>query len=146
MKTGIWKAAQRAISATACEDCGSTRRLERHHHDYSKPLDVRVLCHRCHMREHARLNLPRRMKRCAICPREFLPNHSKNHKTCSRECLSEIGRRNAAKALGPHALCNRADRLRALGNAVVPDQAELAFLILAERAGLVTELLAKTAA
>lgn len=32
----------------ACEKCGKTKRLERHHCDYSKPLEVLTLCKNCH--------------------------------------------------------------------------------------------------
>lgn len=37
--------AQKAIpSLKSCERCGDTGRLHRHHPDYSKPLEVLVLC------------------------------------------------------------------------------------------------------
>lgn len=32
-----------------CEDCGSNQRLEMHHPDYSQPLKVITLCHKCHL-------------------------------------------------------------------------------------------------
>jgi len=35
-----------------CEICGCPDRLEKHHSDYSKPLEVKFLCKDCHMRLH----------------------------------------------------------------------------------------------
>lgn len=35
-----------------CEKCGATEHLEKHHPDYSKPLEVLTLCRSCHMRLH----------------------------------------------------------------------------------------------
>lgn len=38
-----------------CERCGAKVRVDAHHHDYSKPLDVEWLCRRCHTAHHAEL-------------------------------------------------------------------------------------------
>jgi hypothetical protein len=43
----------RLAKPTACETCGATGRLHGHHHDYSRPLDVKWLCAKCHAQIHA---------------------------------------------------------------------------------------------
>ena len=94
------KAAQRAISASSCEQCGAIEKLQRHHPDLSKPLEVEVLCQPCHAAEHMASGtwgrgrkLPRK---CVVCSKEFLHGHSKA-KTCSPQCRSERGRQNAER-------------------------------------------------
>lgn len=41
------------LAKTPCAFCGKSERLEAHHHDYAKPLDVTWLCKPCHRRFHA---------------------------------------------------------------------------------------------
>ena len=43
----------RLIKPDNCTECGDATRLEGHHDDYSKPLDVRWLCSPCHHQHHA---------------------------------------------------------------------------------------------
>lgn len=38
----------RGLKKDACEHCGATEKLELHHSDYSKPLEVVTLCIPCH--------------------------------------------------------------------------------------------------
>jgi hypothetical protein len=38
-----------------CEICSSENRLQRHHPDYSKPLEVITLCNRCHKNLHKKV-------------------------------------------------------------------------------------------
>jgi len=40
---------------TPCVHCGSTKRVQGHHPDYTKPLEVIWLCQSCHAAEHLRL-------------------------------------------------------------------------------------------
>ena len=52
------EAKRRRDEVGACQDCGATGRLDIHHRDRNKrnqdPANLAVLCHRCHMQEHAR--------------------------------------------------------------------------------------------
>jgi len=40
------------LSKHPCEKCGSIERLCAHHEDYSKPMDIHLLCASCHSRYH----------------------------------------------------------------------------------------------
>lgn len=94
------KSAQRAMPVlTMCQECGSTDNLERHHPNYNQPSIFQVLCQKCHIKADQRdgTRRTRKTKNCKVCGKEFTPSHSKNNNTCSKECLSEIGRINANK-------------------------------------------------
>lgn len=48
----------RIVKSTSCQDCGtSNKRLEGHHEDYSKPLEVIWLCKACHEHRHHKADL-----------------------------------------------------------------------------------------
>jgi hypothetical protein len=40
------------VKPECCEKCGRAGKLEGHHHDYEKPLEVTWLCPACHAMEH----------------------------------------------------------------------------------------------
>jgi len=42
----------RLIKPDLCQDCGHKKKLNAHHHDYTKPLDVIWLCRDCHGKQH----------------------------------------------------------------------------------------------
>jgi hypothetical protein len=41
-----------SLKKQPCEKCGSTGRVNAHHEDYTKPLDVMWLCYTCHRELH----------------------------------------------------------------------------------------------
>lgn len=95
-KAAIRKRAQRAVSLSGatCSKCGSPNCLERHHEDYSKPVDVAVLCSHCHGLEHKELV----RVACAICKTLFQPARGRRSTLCGNpSCLRELGKQSAAK-------------------------------------------------
>jgi hypothetical protein len=46
----------RVAKPEACARCGAGGRIEGHHHDYARPLDVEWLCRPCHVAEHRSQN------------------------------------------------------------------------------------------
>jgi ribosomal protein S27AE len=40
------------VKPKKCQRCGKQKRIEAHHADYAKPLEVKWLCHLCHVAEH----------------------------------------------------------------------------------------------
>lgn len=48
------------IKLSNCEKCGSSEKLEAHHENYNKPLDVIWLCIKCHNNRHKEINKEKR--------------------------------------------------------------------------------------
>lgn len=42
----------RVVKPENCSECGACGRIEGHHDDYAKPLEVRWLCRSCHVAHH----------------------------------------------------------------------------------------------
>lgn len=58
-KAIAWRSVSNAIrdgrlAKKPCESCGTTHRVQAHHDDYSRPLDVRWLCFRHHLEHHGK--------------------------------------------------------------------------------------------
>ena len=120
-KNSVRKLAQLiAPNLEECEKCGATENLSRHHPDYSQPYRFEILCRPCHIKADIRdgHRKSKATRPCAVCKTEFLPSHSKKHKTCSAACLSEIGRLNAEKRWGKASGLSRSESKAALQSSV----------------------------
>lgn len=75
------------ITPQPCEKCGATK-AQAHHEDYSKPLQVRWWCPKCHSQHHNQKHPL--TKACVICGKSFTPHPTKREraKTCSPACFS----------------------------------------------------------
>lgn len=52
----------RLVKPTLCPNCGKAGRIEGHHEDYSKLLDVKWSCSTCHKAEHGYLKDPAKIR------------------------------------------------------------------------------------
>lgn len=82
-------------------------KLNRHHvNGLEHPLDVEVLCTKCHAAAHGPTwGRGRRLanKVCPICGTTFRPRRARDKLCKSSACLAEMGRRSAEKRWGPRA-------------------------------------------
>ena len=103
------KRAQRAYPRpNACERCGNTSSLQRHHPNLNDALSVVILCQACHVKEYVTHGSwgrgPRKEKVCVVCGKGFSDYSHSRVKTCGRECLTQLGRLNAFKRWGTGSL------------------------------------------
>ncbi len=100
------KQAQRMYDAKACEMCGGTTTLQRHHRngsatDNSGP-NISILCQSCHTKVHMMIGDwgagQIRAASCVVCGTVFMPKRSRRAKLCGNpECRKENGRRSAER-------------------------------------------------
>lgn len=68
------------LTRQSCELCGTNKQVHAHHHDYSKPFDVKWLCYLCHKKSHPVDDEDKKIKfkgaKHAILPGELNPNAS----------------------------------------------------------------------
>lgn len=65
------------VRQSQCEICGSTKRVDAHHEDYSKPLEIVWLCRRHHVRRHFDIarQTAARAEGVSLEPVDFFPNY-----------------------------------------------------------------------
>jgi hypothetical protein len=101
-KAASRKRAQRAYpQVPPCQRCSSSVNVQRHHKNHQDALSVAFLCQTCHTTADQKLGKwgcgNKKPKVCVVCGGEFTNYTHTRVKTCGKECLSEIGRRNARK-------------------------------------------------
>lgn len=103
-KDAVRKRAQRALplAGATCSRCGSPTSLERHHHDYSQPTEVAVLCRSCHRKQDEADGTwqPERVSQatCAVCGATFQPKRTRRSVLCgSADCRKTFGKLNAQR-------------------------------------------------
>ncbi len=109
-KAAVRKRAQRALAldGATCSRCGSPTSLERHHHDYSKPTAVAILCRACHRKQGEADGTwqPARVQQatCAVCGTAFQPKRTRRSVLCgSPDCLKTHGKLSAQRRWGKDA-------------------------------------------
>lgn len=104
-KSSAHRRAQRQIQKVSCNRCGAQKALHCHHKDRNPqnnaPVNIEVLCHRCHEQEHIAAGdwgkgrrLP--LKVCPICRKTFRPKKARTLLCGKKACRSQWGRRSAA--------------------------------------------------
>jgi predicted nucleic acid-binding Zn ribbon protein len=74
-----------------CMKCGSTERVEAHHEDYNKPLDIVWLCPFHHRERENQIKLEiYGVKNCDLCSKEIYPPKKK---FCSDRCCLDFHRK-----------------------------------------------------
>lgn len=92
------------INPGRCSKCRSEVAVNGHHNDYSRPLDVRWLCQKCHLMWHREngpgANADTLLDRltCENCSKPLPINSQRHKKFCSTRCRRESFTENANEA------------------------------------------------
>lgn len=82
----------------ACERCGATEDLMRHHPDYNKPLEVLTLCRSCHSKAHSirkKIKINLKGRHCDSCGKVFGECERKHPSYVGRSCTFWIPKEKA---------------------------------------------------